>query len=66
MIATVSGIEDAHRLADTIASHMTLSLEQKQEILEVSGLSGRLEHLMGLMESENWVTWMRACLSLTS
>ena len=52
VIATVSGIEDAHRLADTIASHMTLSLEQKQEILEVSGLSGRLEHLMGLMESE--------------
>ena len=52
VIATVSGIEDAHRLADTIASHMTLSLEQKQEILEVSGLSGRLEHLMGLMDSE--------------
>ena len=52
VIATVSGIDDPHRLADTIASHMTLSLEQKQEILEVSGLKGRLEHLMGLMESE--------------
>lgn len=52
VISTVNGIEDPHRLADTIASHMTLSLEQKQEILEVSGLCGRLEHLMGLMESE--------------
>ena len=52
VIATVSGIDDPHRLADTIASHMTLSLEQKQGILEVSGLKGRLEHLMGLMESE--------------
>ena len=52
VIATVSGIDDPHRLADTIASHMTLSLEQKQEILEVPGLKGRLEHLMGLMESE--------------
>ena len=52
VIATVSGIEDPHRLADTIASHMTLSLEQKQEILEVPNLNGRLEHLMGLMEAE--------------
>ncbi len=52
VIATVSGIDDPHRLADTIASHMTLNLEQKQGILEVSGLKGRLEHLMGLMESE--------------
>ncbi len=52
VIATVSGIDDPHRLADTIASHMTLTLEQKQEILEVSGLKERLEHLMGLMESE--------------
>ena len=52
VIATVSGIEDPHRLADTIASHMTLNLEQKQEILEVSNLNGRLEHLIGLMEAE--------------
>ncbi len=52
VIATVSGIEDPHRLADTIASHMTLNLEQKQEILEVPNLNGRLEHLMGLMEAE--------------
>ncbi|MDB9992856.1 endopeptidase La [Porticoccaceae bacterium] len=52
VIATVSGIEDANRLADTIASHMTLSIEQKQDILEVADLTERFEHLMGLMESE--------------
>ena len=52
VIATVSGIEDANRLADTIASHMTLSLEQKQEVLEIADLTLRLEHLMSLMEAE--------------
>ena len=38
VITTVSGIEDANRLADTIASHMTLSLEQKQDVLEIADL----------------------------
>ena len=52
VIATVSGIEDANRLADTVASHMTLTIEQKQDVLEVADLTERFEHLMGLMESE--------------
>jgi len=52
VIATVNGIEDGERLADTIASHMTLSLEQKQEVLEKADLTQRLEHLMGSMEVE--------------
>ena len=52
VIATVSGIEDGDRLADTIASHMTLSLEQKQEVLEIADLTRRLEHLMSSMEGE--------------
>ena len=52
LITTVSGIEAANRLADTIASHMTLSLEQKQEVLEIADLTERFEHLMGLMEAE--------------
>jgi ATP-dependent Lon protease len=52
VIATVSGIEDGDRLADTIASHMTLSLEQKQEVLEIADLTQRLEHLMSCMEGE--------------
>ena len=52
VITTVSGIEDTERLADTIASHMSLSLEQKQEVLEIADLTTRFDHLMGLMESE--------------
>ena len=52
VITTVSGIEDADRLADTIASHMSLNLEQKQDVLEIADLSERFEHLMSLMESE--------------
>jgi ATP-dependent Lon protease len=52
VIATVSGIDDPNRLADTIAAHMTLSLAQKQDVLEVANLTERFEQLMGLMESE--------------
>ena len=52
VIATVSGIEDANRLADTVASHMNLNIEQKQDVLEIANLTERFEHLMGLMESE--------------
>jgi ATP-dependent Lon protease len=48
----VNGIEDNDRLADTIASHMTLNLSQKQEVLEIANLAHRFDHLMGLMEAE--------------
>ena len=49
---TVNAIDDNDRLADTIASHMTLSLSQKQEVLEIANLAHRFDHLMGLMETE--------------
>jgi len=52
VISTVNAIEDKDRLADTIASHMTLSLTQKQEVLEIADLAKRFDHLMGLMETE--------------
>jgi ATP-dependent Lon protease len=52
VIATVTAIEDGNRLADTVASHMSLSLEQKQEVLEMADLTERLEHLMSSMEAE--------------
>ena len=52
VVSTVNGISDNDRLADTIASHMTLSLTQKQEVLEIANLAHRFDHLMGLMESE--------------
>ena len=52
ILASLSGIEDPGRLADTIAAHLPLKLEQKQAILEMPELKGRLEHLTGLMETE--------------
>ncbi|MGB1382546.1 MAG: endopeptidase La [Porticoccaceae bacterium] len=52
VVTTVKAISDNDRLADTIASHMTLNLSQKQEVLEIANLSHRFDHLMGLMETE--------------
>ncbi len=50
--ASLSGIDDPSRLADTIAAHMSLKVEEKQSLLETIDVSARLERLMGLMESE--------------
>jgi len=52
VLMSVSGIDDAGRLADTIAAHLNLKLEEKQELLEISGISERLERLFVLMETE--------------
>ncbi len=52
VLTSLSGIDEPGRLADTIAAHMSVDLEQKQNILEISGIRERLEHLMGLMEAE--------------
>lgn len=52
VVTTLSAIEGPGRLADTIAAHMALGLEQKQEILEIANEKERIEHLMVLMESE--------------
>ena len=52
VVTTVNSIDDNDRLADTIASHMTLSLSQKQEVLEIASLANRFDHLMSLMEAE--------------
>jgi ATP-dependent Lon protease len=52
VLSTISGIEDAGRLADTIAAHISLKLNEKQSVLEMINISERIEHLMGVMESE--------------
>lgn len=52
ILSSMSGIEDADRLADMIAAQMSLRVEQKQNILELFEPSARLEHLLSLMESE--------------
>jgi len=52
VLTTFAGIDDAGRLADTIAAHLPLKLEQKQRILEMFDVKSRLEHLLSLLESE--------------
>jgi ATP-dependent Lon protease len=52
VLTSLSGIDEPGRLADTIAAHMSVNLDQKQKILEISGIRERLDHLMGLMEGE--------------
>ncbi len=52
VLTSLTGIDDPGRLADTIAAHMSVDLEEKQRILEIAGVRARLEHLMGLMEAE--------------
>ncbi|GAA4343278.1 endopeptidase La [Kangiella taiwanensis] len=52
ILTTLSGIENPSRLADSIAAHMSLNIEDKQEILQMESVVERLEHLMSKMESE--------------
>ena len=52
VLTSLSGIEEPGRLADTIAAHLTLRNEEKQKILEYASSRERLEHILGIMESE--------------
>ncbi len=53
VLTSLSSIDDPSRLADTMAAHMSLKLEEKQKVLEMADVQRRIEHLMTLMESEN-------------
>ena len=52
ILTSLSGIDDAGRLADTIAAHLPLKLEQKQKMLESVATSERLENLLSQLEGE--------------
>ncbi len=52
VLTSLSGIEDPNRLLDTIAAHMALKIEEKQEILAITDIRERFEHLLTMMESE--------------
>jgi ATP-dependent Lon protease len=52
ILTSLAGIDEPGRLADTIAAHLPLKLEQKQEVLEMFDVQRRLEHLLALMETE--------------
>ncbi len=51
-MVSLAGVDDMSRLADTIAVHMQIKMEEKQAILEILKIEDRLEHLLGLIESE--------------
>ena len=52
VISTISSIDDNSRLADTIAAHLQLKLEQRQYVLETAGIVERLEFLLAQLEAE--------------
>jgi ATP-dependent Lon protease len=52
ILTSLAGIDDPARLGDTIAAHLSLKIEDKQKILEMVDARERMEHLLGVMESE--------------
>src|SRR5271166_5577629 len=52
VLVSINQIEDPGKLADTVASHLTLKIPEKQELLESAGVSERLEKVFGYMEGE--------------
>ncbi len=52
VLTSIAAIDDPARLADTMAAHMPLKLEDKQKVLEIPEVSERLMFLMAKMESE--------------
>ena len=52
ILTSLAGIDSPGRLADTIAAHMQLKLDEKQKILEIDDVRERLEHVMALIEGE--------------
>ena len=52
VLSSIAGIEDLSKLSDSIAAHMTLRLDEKQKVLEISDTKERVEYLISSMESE--------------
>ncbi|MGB8972406.1 MAG: endopeptidase La, partial [Pseudomonas capeferrum] len=52
VLSSLNSIEEPGRLVDTMAAHMALKIEQKQEILEIVDLATRVEHVLALLDAE--------------
>ncbi|MDX9838514.1 MAG: endopeptidase La [Azoarcus sp.] len=52
ILTSLAGIDEPGRLADTIAAHLPLKLEQKQEVLEMFDVNERLDKLLSQLETE--------------
>ncbi|OOW06567.1 endopeptidase La [Pseudomonas sp. MF6396] len=52
VLSSLNSIDEPGRLVDTMAAHMALKIEQKQEILEIIDLGARVEHVLALLDAE--------------
>ena len=52
VLSSLNSIDDPSRLVDTMAAHMALKIEQKQDILEILELPGRVEHVLAMLDAE--------------
>ncbi|MBT5263531.1 MAG: endopeptidase La [Rhodospirillaceae bacterium] len=52
VLVSINQIDEPAKLADTIASHLSLKIAEKQELLELDGITERLERIYGFMEGE--------------
>ena len=52
VLGALQRIDDADRLADTMAAHIPVTVRHKQSVLELADVQERLEYLLGMMESE--------------
>lgn len=52
VLSSLNSIDEPSRLVDTMAAHMALKIEQKQDILEIIDLSARVEHVLALLDGE--------------
>ena len=52
VLSSLNSIDEPSRLVDTMAAHMALKIEQKQEILEIIDLQSRVEHVLALLDAE--------------
>ena len=52
VLVSINQIEDSSKLADTVASHLALKIADKQELLEIDSVGGRLERVYSHMEAE--------------
>ncbi|MBE0868083.1 LON peptidase substrate-binding domain-containing protein, partial [Escherichia coli] len=50
-LSSLNSIDEPSRLVDTMAAHMALKIEQKQDILEITDLSSRVEHVLALLDA---------------
>ena len=52
VLTSLAGIDDPGRLSDTVAAHMTLKIDEKQQLLETFDVQERMEFILSIMEGE--------------